>query len=181
MANLYKKFDATDVAKNRDGGYKALIWFAPVDKFLVLQQPTGTPTLLGDTKKITTAHTFGATDGFYSLLCKMHSVKSKTTSIGDDGVKQLEHEFEGIITGDSASHLEQFEDMLNDQLVILIKDQDCINATDRVQFGDSCLQPTLTIEFDSADTNTGVKTYKVSGKIRGHKYFYSGTVTEATA
>lgn len=177
MANLYKKFGATEVASKKDGGYKALIWFAPVDTFTSVKLPTA-DTVLGDTKKITTAHTFGASDGFISLLCKMHSVKSKTTSIGDDGVKQLEHEFEGIITGDSAEHLEQFEAMLNDQLIILLKDQDCINSTDYVQLGDSCVQPTLSVEFDGADTNTGVKNYKVTGKIRGHKYFYTSTVTE---
>lgn len=180
MANLYKKFGAAEVATARDGGYKALIYFAPVDTFLAIAEP-GAATLLGDTKKIATAHTFSGTAGFISLMCKMHSVKSKSASIGDDGVKQLEHEFEGIITGDSAGHLEQFEKMLNDQLVVLIKDQDCVNVSELVQFGDECVQPSLTIEFDGADTSTGVKTYKVSGKIRGHKYFYGATVTEKTA
>lgn len=178
MANLYKKFTPTETAKNRDGGYKAKVFFAPVDTFLAIQQPTASPTVLGDTKKITTAHTFTSPAGFISLLSKMHSVKSKTSSIGDDGVQQLEHEFEAIITGDSAEHLEQLEGMLNDNLIWLLKDQDCVNATDHVQFGDECLSPTIKLEFDSADTNTGVKNYKLTGKIRGHKYFYSGTVTE---
>lgn len=178
MANLYKKFTQTEAAKNRDGGYKPKIFFAPTDTFLAIQKPTDTPAALGDTKKITTAHTFNAPAGFISLLAKQHSVKTKSTSIGDDGVKQMEHEFEVIVTGESPEHLEQFESMLNDNLMILLKDQDCVNATDHVQFGDDCLTPTLSLEFDSADTNTGVKYYKLTGKIRGHKYFYSGTVTE---
>lgn len=177
MANLYKKFGATEIATNKDSGYKPLIWFAPLDTFTSVKLPTASA-VLGDTKKITTAHTFGASDGFISLMCKMHSVKSKTTSIGDAGVKQLEHEFEGIVTGDSAEHLEQFEAMLNDQLIVLVKDQDCLNTAEYVQFGDSCIQPELSVEFDSMDTSTGVKTYKVTGKIRSHKYFYSATVTE---
>lgn len=177
MANLLKKFGTTETAKNRDGGYKALVFFAPVDSFSSIKAPTVT-TALGDKKKISTAHTFGAEDGFISLMCKIHSVKSKSGSVGDDGVKSLEHEFEFIVTGDSAEHLEQFETTLNERSIFLLKDQDCINATDYVQFGDDCLQPTMTVEFDSMDTSTGIKNYKVSGKIKGHKYFYTGTVTE---
>ena len=180
MSNLYKKFTKTEAAVNRDGGYKPKIFFCPIDTFLAIQKPTASPTALGDTKKIATAHTFTSPAGFFSLYAKDHSVKTKSTSVGDDGVKQIEHEFEVIVTGDSAEHLEQFEAMLNDDLMILLKDQDCINATDHVQYGDECLTPTLSIEFDSADTNTGVKYYKITGKIRGHKYFYTGTVTEKT-
>lgn len=178
MANLYKKFSTTETSRNREGGYKALVFFSPVDMFTLIKNPTVT-TALGDKKKITTAHTFGVDEGFISLLCKQHSVKSKATSVGDDGVQSLEHEFEFICTGDGAENLAQFEDMLNDRMIFLLKDQDCINATDYVQFGSDCLQPTIKVEFDSADTNSGVKNYKVSGKIKGpHKFFYSGTVTE---
>lgn len=180
MANLYKKFGKAETSLNRDGGYKAKIYFAPIDTFLAIQSPAASAAL-GDTKKITTAHTFTSPAGFISLEAKVHSVKSKTTSVGDDGVKQLEHEFEAVITGDSAQHLEQFEQMLNDNLMILLKDQDCVNADDHVQFGDECLTPTLSLEFDSMDTNTGIKNYKLTGKIRGHKYFYSGVVTEKSA
>jgi hypothetical protein len=178
MPNLYKKFTATDAAKNRDGGYKNVIYLAPVDTFLSIKKPTDTPAALGDTKKITTAHTFTSPAGFISLVSKMHAVKTKTTSIGDDGVQQMEHEFEAIITGDSAEHLEQFEGLLNDNCIFLVKDQNCLAANEFVQFGDECLQPTLKVEFDSADTNSGVKYYKITGKIRGKKYFYSGVVTE---
>jgi hypothetical protein len=177
MANLYKKFGATEIATNKDGGYKPLIWFAPLDTFTSVKLPTASA-VLGDTKKITTAHTFGGSDGFISLLCKMHSVKSKTTPIGDPGVQQFEHEFEGIITGDSAEHLEQFEGMMGEQHIFILKDQDCLNAAEYVQFGDSCVQPEVKFEFDGMDTSAGVKNYKVTGKIRGHKYFYSATLTE---
>jgi hypothetical protein len=180
MANLYKKITPVEAAKNRDGGYKNVIYFAPVDTFLSIKAPTPTPTALGDTKKITTAHTFNAPAGFISLTSKMHAVKTKTTSIGDDGVQQLEHEFEGIVTGDSAEHLEQFEAMLNDNCIFLVKDQNCQSANDLVQFGDECLTPTIKVEFDSADTNSGVKNYKITGKVRGKKYFYSAVVTEKT-
>lgn len=177
MANLYKKYAKADI-KNRDGGYKALIFFAPVDTFLSIKQPTPTPAALGDTKKITTAHTFGVDDGFISLLCKLHSVTSKSTTTGDEGSQSIEHTFEGIVLGDSAVLQEELEGIMNDNSIFLIKDQDCINATELVQFGDECLQPNIKLEFDGKTTKEGLKEYKLTGTVKGKKFWYSGTVTE---
>lgn len=176
--NLLKKFGKTEISKNRDGGYKNIIFFAPVDTFTSIKQPTNAPAVLGDKKKITTAHTFPADEGFMSLLSKLHSVTSKTTTIGDEGAPRLQHEFEGIIFGDSAEHLEQFEAILNSNNIFLVKDQDCINATDYVQFGDECLTPNIKLEFTGNTTKEGMKEYKLTGTVIGKKFFYSGAVTE---
>src|SRR5690348_5472600 len=90
--NKYKKYAKADI-KNRDGGYKALIYFAPVDTFTAIQMPSVT-TALGDAKKITAAHTFPEDEGFISLLCKLHSVTSKGATVGDEGSQSIEWTFE---------------------------------------------------------------------------------------
>lgn len=174
--NKYRKYAKTDIA-NRDGGYKALIYFAPIDTFAGITMPTVTTTI-EDSKKIVTAHTFAADEGFITLLCKLHSVTSKGATVGDEGAQSVEWTFEGSILGDSALLQAELEGILNDNCMFLIKDQDCINATDYVQFGDECLQPTIKLEFDGKTTKEGTKEYKLTGTIRGHKYWYSSTVTE---
>lgn len=177
MSNLYKKYTKSDI-KNQDGGYKNVIFFAPIDTFLAIQKPIAVPVALGDKKKIITAHTFGVDDGFISLLCKKHSVTSKSTTTGDDGAQSLEHTFEGTILGDGAVLMEELEDQLNADNMFLIKDQDCLNTTDYVQFGDECLCANIKLEFDGKTTKEGLKEYKITGTIKGKKYFYSATVTE---
>lgn len=178
MANLYKSFTSSDAAKNREGGYTAKLWVAAVEDFTSLKEPVvgGSP-VLGDTKKITTAHTFGVSDGFVALTCRKDSVKLTATSVGEAGAKQFEWTLTAIITGDSAEHIEQMEGFLNDNLVILAKDQTVPAPTEYSQIGDGSVQPEITVEFDSQDTATGAKFYRLTAKIRGHRYIYSGTVT----
>lgn len=177
MANLYKKIVAADQL-NKDGGYKNVLWFAPTDTFTSIKKPTPTPAALGDKKKITTAHTFGEDDGFIPLLCKTHSVTSKGATVGEDGAQSMEYTFEGIVLGDSAVLQEELEEQLNAMNIWLIKDQDCLNATEFVQFGDECVQPTIKLEFDGKTTKEGMKEYKMTGTIKGKKFWYSATVTE---
>lgn len=178
MANLYKSFNSADAAKNREGGYTAKIWVAPVGDFLSLKEPVvGETPALGDTKKITTAHTFGSGNGFVALTCRKDSVKVTAASVGEAGAKQFEWTLTAIITGDSAQHIEQLEGFLNDELVLLAKDQTVPGPTEYSQLGDGSVQPEITVEFDSQDTATGAKFYRLTAKIRGHRYFYSGTVS----
>ncbi len=180
MANLYKKYEKSDI-EFADGGYKPLIYFAPVETFLSIKNPTASPTLLGDLKKITTAHTFTSPAGWISMLCKVHSVTSKCTTVGEDGATRLQWTFEATFLGDKPELLEQLEGMqLFNDAIFIIKDQDCINATDFVQFGDECSQPILKVDFDGKTTKEGLKEYKITGTITGKKFFYSGTLTEKT-
>ena len=177
MANIYGKRGKAD-QKNRDGGYKNVLLFAPVDTFLSLKLPTTPPVVAGDKVSITTAHTFGVGDGFINWLCKTHGVTSKGQTVGDDGVGRMEWQFDAIILGDSASTVEQIYDLLNDQCIFLLKDQDCHGSTEFVQFGDDCTQPTVKVAWDGKTTKDGQKEYTITGTIYGKKYFYSGTVTE---
>ena len=175
MSNLYRTLTKTDILTQQLGGYKAELRFCPVEDFTLINQPA-TPTVIGDAKTVATADTFNTGKGYLVLPAKMHSVTSKTTSAGDDGAQSLNHEFEAVVLGDSATHLDTFEKMLNDNCVFLIKDQDCINGQ-FVRFGDDCLTPVIKVTFDGKTTKEGMKEYKLVGTIKGHKVFYTGTVT----
>ncbi len=176
-ANLYKARAKADQL-NIQGGYRNIVLWAPVDTFEEIQVPTDTPTALGDKKKITDTHTFGEDEGFISWLCKKHSVTTTTETTGDEGAQSLVHKSKFVLLGDDASTLEQLEDILNDNVILLLKDQDCLNTTDYVQLGDECLSPTLKITFDGKTTQEGLKEYTVEASVKAKKYFYSGTVTE---
>jgi len=175
MSNLYQTFLKSVISTQQLGGYKAELRFAPVEDFDMINYPA-TPTYIGDSKLVTTADTFITGKGYNVLPAKMHSVTSKTTSAGDDGAQSLNHEFEAVVLGDSATHMDTFEKMLNDNCVFLIKDQDCINGQ-FVRFGDDCLTPVIKVTFDGKTTKEGKKEYKIVGTIKGHKVFYTATVT----
>lgn len=176
-ANLYKKILVADQV-NKEGGYKNVVLWAPTSTFLSIKTPTATPTVLGDKKKITLTHTFKTDEGFISWLCKKHSVTSTCESTGDEGAQSLVWTMKFILLGDQASTLEQLEEQLNLDCIFLVKDQDCINATEYVQFGDECLTPVAKVGFDGKTTLEGLKEYSVEVKVKGKKFFYSGVVTE---
>jgi hypothetical protein len=175
--NLLKKFGKTQTSTSKDGGYKNLVYFSPVDTFDDIKSPAA-DAVLGDKYKITDDHTLLADEGFISMLCKLNSVTTKSESVGEDDAMRTKHTAEFIWYGDSAEHLAQAELMRENPAIWLLKDQDCINATDYVQFGDSCNQPTFKFEFTGNTTKEGMKEYKGTLEIIGKKYFYSGVVTE---
>lgn len=177
MANVYVKRTISGET-NKEGGYKQVVFFAPVDTFLSIKAPTASPTVAGDKTSITTSHTFTSPAGFISLCSKKHSVTTTTETTGDDGAQSLIHKCKFELLGDNASTLEQLQDLLNDSCIWLLKDQDCLTATNYVQFGDECLQPTAKISFDGKTTADGLKMYTIELTVKAKKFFYSGTVTE---
>lgn len=179
MANVYVKRTKANQT-NSQGGYKQQVFFAPVDTFLVIGTPTDAPAVAGDKVIITDDHTFTPPDGFIGLWSKKHSVTTTTESTGDEGAQSLVHTHKLVLLGDGASTLEQMRDLLNEDAIWLLKDADCINATDYIQFGDECLQPTAKITFDGKTTAEGLKEYTLELKVKDKKFFYSGTVTEKT-
>jgi hypothetical protein len=178
MANLYRGLDQTDTLKNIDGGYVPQIWVAPVNTFTDVKAPViGEPAVLGDKVKITAAHTFGAEDGFMAIKCREHSVNLKGAPVGEDGASITQWTLEAYVTGDSPEHQEILEGLSKEQLIVLVKDQQCPEPNTLIQLGDEQLQATLKVEFDSQATNSGAKFYKLTAVIRGHRYFYSGALT----
>ena len=176
MANLYKKYKKSDI-KNKDGGYKPRLLFAPIDTFLVCSLP-GADTALGDDVKIIEDHTFADPDGFIEIAGKVHSAKTTYSTVGDAGSEVIEHKFIIVVEGNSPELYSMLRKLKSDESVFMLKDANCIAADSYEQYGDSCLTPTLTVEFDSATTAEGTKQHTLTGTIREHKYWYYGAVTE---
>ena len=172
---IYISLTKDDTKHNAQGGYKSRIYFAPTEDFATINHPDN-DSAIGDGVIVESDDTFSMDKGYLSLPAKLHSVTSKTSSTGDDGAQSLVHEFEGIILGDGSIQLDTFQNMLNDECVFLIQDQDCTDGT-FVRFGDDCLTPIIKVTFDGKTTKEGMKEYKITGTIKGHKVFYSGTVT----
>lgn len=174
--SIYKKRTRAGQT-NMEGGYKSLVYLAPVSDFLSLKKPSSTAAL-GDKYKITQTHTFGSADGFVALTTKKHAVTSTGETTGDDGAKSIVYKFNFTILGDDAMTQEQLETMLNDDIIIILKDQNCINATDFVQFGDECVTPDFVVNFDAKNSKEGLKEWTVEGTVKAKRFFYSGTITE---
>lgn len=174
--NLYKKIAKAD-QENTGGGYKNVIFWAPRDTFTAIQQPTASPSALGDKFKITTAHTFPADEGFISWLCKLNSVTVTGDTVGDDGAAQMEWKSTFTLLGDGASTQQQVTEQLNADNIFLLKDSDCLAGGPYVQLGDECLSPIAKVTFDGKTTKEGLKEYTIELTCK-KKFFYSGTVTE---
>lgn len=174
MSNYKKRAKADEL--NTEGGYQNNFWFAPKTDFLVIATP-GAYAALGDRNKITASHTFGASDGFINWRAKKHGVTHTSETTGDAGSRSFLHKFKVDVQGDDTKTLEQMQDMLNDDIIVLLKDQDC-DAAEYVQFGDECLTADFNITFDGKTTSEGLKIYTIEGTVKGKKFFYSGTVTE---
>ncbi len=177
MATLYKKILKAD-QKNTEGGYKNVVLFAPVASFLALAKPApGASPALGDGLKITTDHTFTSPGGWYSWLCTKHSVTITGETTGDVA-KSLVWKSKFHLLGDSASTQEQLQNMLNDDMIFLLKDGACLTAAEYVQLGNECNTPDVTVTFDGKTTKEGLKEYIVEVTVKAAKYWYSGTVVE---
>jgi len=175
--SIYKKRAKAD-ENNREGGYKNKVFFCPVADFLSIKQPVGPFVEPGDKFKIATAHTFTAPAGFISFATKKHAVTSSAETTGEDGSKSLTYKFNFILLGDDAVTQEYLETLLNDDVITLIKDQDCINTTDHIQFGDECLTPDFSVTFTGNTTKEGLKEWAVEGTVKAKRFWYSAAVTE---
>lgn len=175
--SIYKKRAKADEV-NKEGGYKNKVFFCPIADFLSIKKPVGPFVNPGDKFKIATAHTFTAPAGFISFDCKKHAVTTTAETTGEDGSKSLTYKFKFVLLGDDAITQEYLETMLNDDVLVLVKDQDCLNATDHTQFGDECLTPDFTVTFDGKTTKEGLKEWNIEGSVKGKRFFYSAAVTE---
>lgn len=177
MANIYKNRAKADQT-NMGGGYKNSVMFCSAD-VVTLASPAARG-LAGAELSITDDHTFAVDgDGFFQYLTKLHSVTGTTESTGDEGAQSLVHTYSFTILGDDASTLDQMRDILNDNLIWLFKDANCLAGAPLVQLGDECLQATATINFDGKTTKDGLKEYSLKLVVKDKKFFYAGTVTLA--
>jgi hypothetical protein len=171
---------AVVAAADQKPGHSDVIFFSPIDQFLVLQKPAAFA-VAGDKKKITTAHTFTAPAGFVRIKCKPGSVKEDGSGIiGEKGGLVPRHVYNFIVKGHSAVIEETLEEMLNIEAVYLFNSPEC-GVNSYVQLGSECnpAQITSYVAKSGSRGEGGVREYEVVLE-SSDKYFYSSTVTEAS-
>jgi hypothetical protein len=179
MSVLYFKITRDNTPGANSGGYKNVFLFARRDEFLSISKPPAPGPLIGDALKISGAHTFTDPIGFKSWDCKTHSVTLKGTTVGEDGAQEIEWSGEFAVLGDNASTQEQMQRILNDDIICLIKEAQCLVDDSYVQLGSECISPVFKVEFDGKTTKEGKKEYKVTVTTKA-KYFYAHAVTMST-
>jgi hypothetical protein len=157
--------------KGTAGGFKPVLFFSPVSAITTWGRPIAVPVALGDKVKVTAPHTFAASAAAIRWEAKLHSITVKSAPVGDEGAQELEHTAEAIFLGDNPETFEQIESMLNDQMVIWVKNPNCQESDGYVQLGDDCIPVTVTPEYDSKTTKDGKAEYKITFKSK-RKLFY---------
>lgn len=177
MATNYADITKAD-QKNVQGGYQNKFYFARKEDFDAIAKPA-TPSALGDKVTISTDHTFKSGKGWYAWLLKLQPNTIAGEGVGDPGVKAIKWTASVFILGDSASTQEQIQEILNDDIICLMRDQSCDEET-YIQLGDECVSPEITPTFTGNTTAEGNKEYQLDIAVRQKKYFYTGTVTLAS-
>jgi hypothetical protein len=176
----YAHITAPTNTRTYRGGYKDIFRFVPIADFATIASPTATPSALGDKVKITTAHTWTGTNGYFEYETQQQTVNIASETVGDAGAKLLKHTAKFNILGDGASTQEQLQNLLNSKVIAFVKDAKC-DATEYVQLGDDCIQPEFSVAFNGATTKEGSKVYEVTAVVTDAKYFYSGAFTKNSA
>lgn len=177
MATNYANITRPSNPLTAKGGYKDNFYFAPIRDFLAIQKPVPTATL-GSAFTISTAHTFTAPKGFLNWELKKGSVEGSSSTVGDDGEKLPQYSYKFILLGDNASTQEQILAQLNDDILCLFKDSNCLQNDTYVQLGDECNTPTFDAVFNGRTTKEGMKQWEIT-VTSNVRYFYTATVTLA--
>ena len=175
----YRSYGRSDV-KNTEPGYAGYLWLAPVDAFLILQEPApGVTPAQGDTLKIITSHTFSEDEGFIKIYLAPETLEAPGEMVGPKGAKRLKYSIKGFIPGESPALLEQVLKLINEDLIAIGKDANCPGGQ-LIQWGCDCSPVNVSAgtfaaaNKASADTQKG---YEVTLEA-WCKYYYSGTITE---
>ncbi len=179
MAFTYAHLNAAVIgAADRKPGQSDVLLFAPQGDFTVIGAPVGPFVAAGDSKKITTAHTFPVGKGFVEIQCKAKSVEGGGDASGEAGGQVATYKYKCIVKGDSAVILEFLENMLNEDGVFLFNDPSC-GVDNYVQLGSKC-SPAQIGGFafrGGSRAAGGFKEYEFTVE-SADKFFYSGVVTK---
>lgn len=175
----YKAIARKTNPKETTGGYKNMVLMCPFADFLAMAKPANPPALIGDTVKIAAAHTFTDPKGFISWDCKTHGVTGTFASVGDPGAMEDQYSYKITLLGDDEFMQEMRGRVLNDHVIWLLKEANCLDDDKYVQLGDECNAPEYTSEGDFKTTKEGMKEWTLT-IITKAKYFYTGAVTMST-
>lgn len=155
-----------------------MIWIAQTSDITLMNRPVTNPVALGDTCKIVTAHTWAEDTGAFKWDSKLHSVKCTGAPVGDAGSQQIEYTAEVVVLGDNAAIQEMVTQAMNDDIIVFLKEANCIENDAYVQLGDDCNPVEVVPSFDSFTTAEGQKAWTIQFKSK-KKFFYLAALTEA--
>lgn len=139
----------------------------------------------GDSKKITSAHTFPVAvdpdpaNGFHSIKAKRGTVTHDGESKGEEGGGVMEYKPKFMLIGDNAKTCEFIENLLNREVMLLHQSPNCGSTDPLLQYGSKCSPAVVEKVTEKAGTKKdgGLKVYEVTF-VTTEKFFYSGTVTK---
>lgn len=181
MPSKYKSYGFSDV-QNRFPGYTNNAWIAPKSAFTLLQEPAGPFTVLGDEVTVKTAHTFPVGEGFISVYCAPDTVEANGSAVGAKGARRFKWQPKIFIPGDGPALQAQVQLLLNDDVIIILKDSNCPGGP-LLQYGCSCTPgQTSAGAFQGSNTadESGRKGYELTFDSMC-RYFYSSTIAEKPA
>jgi hypothetical protein len=179
MAFNFGHINAAKIAAaDKKPGHSDVALMAVLGSFTLCQVPTAPFANPGDSKKITTAHTFPANSGFVELQCKSKSIEPGGDASGEAGGQVINYKYKVIVKGDSAEILEWIENMLNEDMVWLFNSPQC-GVDEYVQIGSRC-NPAIISGFAPRGGSRGAGGFKEYEFIveSADKFFYSATVTK---
>ncbi len=175
----YKAITRSTNPRTYTGGYKNVVFLAALSDILALSKPPSPPPVIGDSSKITGDHTFTDPKGWIPWDCKTNGVTGTFAATGDPGAQEIEYTYRVTILGDDEFMQDMRAKVLNDHVIWLLKEANCLEDDKYVQLGDECVAPEYQAEGDFKTTKEGLKEWTLS-IITKARYFYTGTITMST-
>lgn len=148
---------------NRDSGLADKFYFAPVSAF----EPDGIKcpvpsTTLASLVTISTDHVFKTGEGFIEVITKPFQNSITAPTSGEIGSLKFQEKLEVTALGSYAELHATMAKLLNEPVIILIKDSDCAEGS-YYQLGCDCMFAWVeSAEFTTGSANDGVKGYRIT-------------------
>lgn len=177
MATAYAHITAPG---NTASGVSDYLHFAPVSWFDTggIKCPVPPFAALGDEVKVTADHDFLVGKGFLKAICAPSKNLMSAATVGEAGSKKFLQKIECMLLGTKETLHATVAGLLNEPLVLLIKDSDC-DAGNYYQVGCDCnFAYVESSEFATGTLKDGQKGYKITFEFPTEKILiYSGVVT----
>lgn len=164
---------------NTGSGVSDNFHFAPVSWFDTngIKCPVGPFAALGDEVKITDDHEFLANKGFIKALCAPSKNMMQADSTGELGSKKFLQKFECFLPGTKAELHATIAAILNEPLIVLVKDSDC-DGNVVYQGGCDCNYAYVeSAVFTTGTLKDGQKGYKITFEYpTGKVQLYEGVI-----
>jgi hypothetical protein len=127
---------------NKMGGFKQKLFLAPLSVFLALQKPDAGKFV------ITTAHTFGASEGFIELYITKNTGSVKIDPMGGPDRKSFKAVAKGFHPGESDALLALINEGKNDRWILL---GPLAGSDELIQIGNDEFQAELKATYDTTE------------------------------